>query len=102
MCSFAAAKLEAITDWQIISSTAACETNNEGITLTYGANGYTLTTCKTKCIETPVCAAIDFYTGSGWCNLFDTPCTSPMRTIHGATSYKLSQAYVAVLLHASY
>jgi len=81
---------EETEEWTIIDENAACERNNEGIERTFGASGFTLETCKARCIETVGCAAIDFYRDSGWCNLFDTACAIPLSTHHGAGSWTRS------------
>merc|ERR1719316_2398557 len=83
----AAATLDTAS-WSIISSSAACEENNEGITRTSGKSGYSLVTCKAACEGTAGCVAIDYYAQTGWCNFFDTACTTPLKTADGASSYR--------------
>jgi len=73
--------------WKPISLTAACEINYEGILRTFGGEGFSLTSCQDRCIQTTGCVAIDFYVSSGWCNLFDVACTQPQRRLYGASSY---------------
>merc|ERR1712217_946265 len=75
------------TQWSIISSTAACEWNSEGISRTFGSDGFSLEACESKCLATTGCKAIDYYT-TGWCNLFDAACSTPRSTHDGASSYK--------------
>eukprot|EP00929_Paragymnodinium_shiwhaense_P090819 TRINITY_DN50917_c0_g1_i2.p1 TRINITY_DN50917_c0_g1~~TRINITY_DN50917_c0_g1_i2.p1 ORF type:complete len:253 (-),score=46.16 TRINITY_DN50917_c0_g1_i2:1012-1770(-) len=75
-------------EWSLISATAACEENDEGIRRSYGGLGFTLETCRLQCEETGECSAIDFYADSSWCNLFKRPCSTPRRQIPGASSYR--------------
>jgi hypothetical protein len=75
-----------------ISSVAACEDNNEGIQVTSGSSGFTLQTCQDKCARDFRCQAIDFYsrsyTGNGWCNTYDYPCSNPTTIKEGSSSYR--------------
>merc|ERR1712012_1107098 len=75
--------------FQLISADAACEVNDEGIKRTFGDKGFSLESCQKRCLETTGCVAIDFYTGSGWCNLFDEACSTPKRVGDGSSSYRL-------------
>ena len=77
--------------WVVNSANTACE-NAEGITRLFGDNKYngnkfTLDTCKSKCRSDPRCTAIDFFTVSGWCSTFPTPCNDPRKRDQGASSY---------------
>jgi len=72
--------------WVVISETAACEKNLDGIKHTFASKGFTLESCKAHC--TGSCVAIDFYRKSGWCLLYDTACSTPQRTVAGASSYR--------------
>merc|ERR1719510_2341730 len=78
-------------EWATISSTKACEVNNEGITRTFGRRGFTLETCQQRCLNTEDCVAVDFYARSGWCNLFNKACTNPLREKAQSSSYRLVQ-----------
>merc|ERR1712012_13089 len=75
--------------FQLISADAACEVNDEGIKRTFGDKGFSLESCQKRCLETTGCVAIDFFTGSGWCNLFDEACSTPKRVGDGSSSYRL-------------
>lgn len=77
--------------WTLISPTAACEANSEGIVRTFGASPFTLASCQSECRNTVGCVAIDFYSETGWCNLFDVACSLPARTRDGASSYRVHQ-----------
>lgn len=81
-------------EWIRISSSAACEDNAEGIKRTFGGAGFTLESCKMRCAGN--CRAIDFYSDSKWCNLFDSPCQSPNRVGSGASSYRKAAAEQAM------
>eukprot|EP00440_Ansanella_granifera_P070206 gb/GFBE01076174.1/.p1 GENE.gb/GFBE01076174.1/~~gb/GFBE01076174.1/.p1 ORF type:complete len:499 (+),score=132.46 gb/GFBE01076174.1/:1-1497(+) len=84
--------------WPVISMSAACEVNHEGIERIKGIEGHTFESCKELCRQTPSCAAIDFYSGSGWCNVFDKACTKPSTTDwFGAQSYRYQPAVEAVI-----
>merc|ERR1712050_197279 len=72
--------------WVVISETAACQKNLDGIKWTGASKGFTLESCKAHC--TGSCVAIDFYRESGWCLLYDTACSTPQRTVAGASSYR--------------
>jgi len=80
------------TAFVTISSYAACEDNNEGIQVTSGSSGFTLQTCQDKCASDFRCQAIDFYsqsyTGNGWCNTYDYPCSNPTTIREGSSSYR--------------
>ena len=81
---------EVSSNWVTISTYNACEQNTNGISRTFGGNGYTMDSCKIKCQSDDNCVAIDYYgdqnTVSGWCNTFDQACTNPTRW--GGKSYK--------------
>lgn len=78
-------------DWAVISESAACEVNSENIrrTSALGA-GHTLSSCKLACEASKSCVAIDFYTSTNWCNLFDEACSTPQRKRYRASSHRLS------------
>lgn len=60
----------------------------EGIAWTEGKGaGYTLATCKSACEQDGDCVAIDFYTATKWCNLYDQANSTPTRIGSGASSY---------------
>merc|ERR1712232_853205 len=46
--------------------------------------------CKSKCLSSSSCKAIDFFTNTGWCNTFDAACTTPQLKKDGASSYALA------------
>lgn len=74
-------------DWVAIDENAACQGNDEGITHTWAAPGFTLESCKEKCIGS--CVAIDFYRERrNWCLTYDRVCSNPRRTVAGASSWK--------------
>lgn len=78
--------------WSTISTTAACENNREGITrVSFYESAQTLEVCQTMCQDRHDCMAIDYYAESGWCNLYDDVCTSPMRSEQGSSSYALKR-----------
>merc|ERR1712110_125153 len=91
-CTSGEGECEASDDWVVISSTKACEVNDEGNTRTFGGRGFSLESCRNRCMTTTGCVAIDFYTVSGWCNLFNQACTNPLRQKAGSSSYKLVQS----------
>lgn len=69
-----------------ISSSKACEKNVEGVRIAKElGTGYTLDTCKAACKEP--CQAIDFFTSTGRCNLYDLVCKTPLSAVDGASSY---------------
>merc|ERR1719461_1912564 len=80
---------EVPTGWTPISESLACEANDEGISRIFGSAGFNFETCKTRCLETSGCKAIDYFQESGWCNLFGEACSTPRKSIAGASSWKL-------------
>jgi len=74
--------------WETISFTSACEYNDEGIMRIHGMSGQSLDMCKAKCVEMQNCKAIDYFAETNYCNLFDTPCKSPSRSLAGSSSYR--------------
>jgi len=78
----------ALSKWTVIDEGKACEVNQEGITRTFGARGFSLETCKARCLETAGCKAVDYYRRSGWCNLYDRACSTPANSGHGASSWR--------------
>lgn len=73
-----------------ISVDAACEDNYESVERYFGDYGFTLESCKEKCLLDSRCNAIDFYT-SGWCNTYEEPCNNPLTTRDGSSSYRLRE-----------
>ena len=58
--------------WKVISSTAACERNPEGIVRRSYAQVMNKDCCLKLCEETCWCVAVDYYVESVWCNLYVT------------------------------
>lgn len=46
--------------------------------------------CQNACIDTAGCEAIDYYSKTMWCNMYDRACTSPDKDHDGASSWKVS------------
>ena len=68
----------AVGTWDVISDSKACQQNGEGITRTSGGLGYTLASCKAECAGKAMCAAIDFFFSTGYCNTcVRAPLTTP-------------------------
>eukprot|EP00401_Gymnodinium_catenatum_P051765 CAMPEP_0117494008 /NCGR_PEP_ID=MMETSP0784-20121206/19390_1 /TAXON_ID=39447 /ORGANISM="" /LENGTH=391 /DNA_ID=CAMNT_0005288875 /DNA_START=122 /DNA_END=1297 /DNA_ORIENTATION=- len=82
-----------VSKWSVISTSAACEKNDDGIKRSYGEKKHTLQSCKTACEGMSGCVAIDFYKKSGWCNLFNRQCSTPQKTDSGASSYALEPTF---------
>jgi len=78
------------TEWEVIDANKACENNREGIQRTFGHRGFTLETCQRRCEQTDGCNAIDFYSRSGWCNLYNEACTNPITERGGSSSYRIA------------
>lgn len=78
-----------VHNWAVNNETATCEGNEDGIPAMFHRPGFTLETCKAKCVDTDKCRAIDFYAGSTWCILYDEPCKNPKTVKDGSTSHKL-------------
>mmetsp|Transcript_92846 Transcript_92846/g.178255 ORF Transcript_92846/g.178255 Transcript_92846/m.178255 type:complete len:698 (+) Transcript_92846:48-2141(+) len=76
-------------EWKTISWTAACEQNSQGIPDIFSKGGFSFARCKDKCEKTDNCLAIDFYSQTGWCILYDTPCTTPLKVKDGSSSHRL-------------
>jgi len=76
-------------EWALGSDAAGCEVNDQGINRTFGSDGFTLESCKEKCEQESKCMAIDYYSETGWCNLFDVSCSSPSFVLHGASHHVL-------------
>lgn len=76
-------------DWVQMSATAACENSDPNIRPQLSKSGHTLLTCKTWCLESTNCTAIDFYETSNWCLLYDKACSKPSTVKDGSTSYRL-------------
>mmetsp|Transcript_61331 Transcript_61331/g.109287 ORF Transcript_61331/g.109287 Transcript_61331/m.109287 type:complete len:777 (-) Transcript_61331:67-2397(-) len=75
--------------WLPISTSKACEDNHEGIAFMDHAPGFTIDTCKKHCEETEKCVAVDFYSESTWCILYDKACKAPLRSMSGSSSHRL-------------
>ena len=88
------------SNWEQISSTKGCEYNSEGITRTFGGQGYTLASCKQACLDTIGCKAIDFFTESSYCNHFAEVCIDPRIETDGSTSYKLTDSALLMITKA--
>ena len=59
----------------------------------------TLQDCQQMCEVRSSCMAVDFYAESGWCNIYEDACTTPLRSEQGSSSYALKRgAGVAAIL----
>jgi len=78
--------------WTEVHRKASCEKNKDGIVRLWGGGGPELEDCKQKCVEEyDNCKAIDFFTDTGWCNIYDAVCKSP-ETFHSNPSvHKLEE-----------
>ena len=74
--------------YSLISSSRACEENNQGITRSYGAGGHSPYTCTLRCNSDPNCKSFDFFSETGWCNTYNHACSSPRATKDGASSFR--------------
>lgn len=81
-----------VGNWTVISATAACEENNEGVTYLSHQAGYTLESCKSKCVNTESCTAIDFYNATSYCLLYSTACVNALSIKDGSSSYRLTRS----------
>lgn len=75
-------------DYILISSSRACEANSEGITRNFGETGFTLDSCRSLCNSERSCEAFDFFSETGWCNLFDRACSNPREMKDGSSSFQ--------------
>lgn len=76
--------------WTSIYKDAACETNLENIERREFVEAVeNLGTCQEICARKEWCKAVDFYSTTGWCNLYEQGCKTPQRKDSGATSYIL-------------
>lgn len=70
-----------------ISETAACEGSSD-IRRLGTPKVKNLEGCQQQCRRTDGCMAVDFYSKTSWCNLYDRACSKPSRAHDGASSYK--------------
>eukprot|EP00755_Sulcionema_specki_P039367 Sspe_Gene.24275::Locus_9588_Transcript_2_2_Confidence_0.667_Length_13454::g.24275::m.24275 len=77
-----------VMSWVLVDASAGCERNTEGILpIEHNHPLATLELCRRSCEQRAGCLAIDYY-DSGWCNLYDRPCHTPLDTRKGAQSWK--------------
>eukprot|EP00039_Didymoeca_costata_P001676 m.54199 g.54199 ORF g.54199 m.54199 type:complete len:961 (+) comp10911_c0_seq1:172-3054(+) len=86
--------------WSLISDFAACEQNNEGVHAFSMEHAVNVQACKEICQRYSICNAIDYYTQTGSCRLYEKSCSEPLSVMHGATSYTLTRGsgYTGLLL----
>lgn len=86
-----ACNVTARSSWETLSTVLSCETSFDapGVTRMKYDEVLSLTCCKTLCEETCGCNAVDYYTDSGWCNMYRTACKRPRLKKEGSSSYKL-------------
>lgn len=76
--------------WFVLSTTATCSTNLDGIAPIRTARIYDVDTCRAFCGAMLACVAVDYIESSERiCNLYDTPCSSPSGFWPSASSYRL-------------
>lgn len=77
--------------WELIDASRACEVNSEGIERFFVATRMRdLSCCQQLCEDLCMCNAVDYYTDTSWCNLFETACSQPRKRTEGASSYRLT------------
>jgi len=69
----------------------SCETNNEGISRMSGGKTKQpdFEQCKMACIANKMCAAIDYYSQTHYCNLYTEACTTPLGDWDSPSSYRI-------------
>jgi hypothetical protein len=76
-------------DWWVIKADSACQENTDGIMVSDSfGSGYTPQSCQAECQDG--CQAVDFFSATGWCNLYDRPCAHPTLEADGASSFRKS------------
>lgn len=81
------------TRWSTISKSAACEENDDKAEIErigYLEKTKSLSDCQAWCASLPGCAAVDYFSRSGWCNFFPAACRKPKSRHHGSSSYRLA------------
>lgn len=75
--------------WKVKSDQLACSNkdNTQGITRTWGGQGYSLNACKALCEDTNGCVSIDYFRTPRYCSLYDSICDTPTVSSDGASSY---------------
>lgn len=76
-----------------LATSAACGSTAELPRLS-GSMDSTLASCKSDCITSSGCTAIDFYYSTGKCDLFKAACSTPVITDDKALSYSLEVPFI--------
>ena len=77
--------------WTTISEELGCERNAEGILSNSQGVGFTLASCKARCVAVAACKAIDFFVSTGRCSTFPRPCERPQQWTDAPSSYRLAR-----------
>jgi hypothetical protein len=64
-------------NWALIKQGCGCEQNTEGITRFSWEIMPSIIACQDLCMTKVGCVAVDFLSGSGYCNMFAASCTEP-------------------------
>lgn len=78
------------TKWRVLDGARACQGSAGIKQLGSELVGLpSLQACQAKCADRSGCRAIDYYSATQYCLLYDTPCAVPEKTHDGASSYTM-------------